>query len=243
MPNYETWKPAWWLEPARLALIVILPIFLAAAILGPYSFQYYRNFANNIAGYTLLAGVASILALCAGASVVNIWSSSSTRQAVIDSSRGTLALRILGVIAIIAYLIFLSPFVININLVLGLLTGNLNAMYEARETAERIPGITSFMQVGVVFCSVLAALRLESELSYAERRAVYICSFNFLRHMPHARLFRASCCDRIFCRVVSLSYCFSMAAVLAASLHAFMGNCCALHRFFIRRVFQKLAVL
>ena len=162
MPNYEIWKPAWWLEPARLALFIILPIFLAAAVLGPHSFQYYRNFANNIAGYTLLSGFASILALCAGALIVSLRSSSSTRLAVINSSRGTQALRILGIIAIIAYLIFLSPFLVNVNLVLGLLSGNLNAMYEARETAERLPGVTSFMQVGVVFCSVLAALRLDA---------------------------------------------------------------------------------
>jgi oligosaccharide repeat unit polymerase len=158
-PN-GVWRPAWWLEPARFTLLVVLPFFLAATILGPSGFLYYGNFLNNITPYTILLGVASILAFSAGALTVTLFGPSSS-QTLIHSARGTNALRILGVIAIVTYLIFLSPFLVNIDLVFALLSGNATAMYEARETAERLPGITSFMQVAVVFCSVFAALRLD----------------------------------------------------------------------------------
>jgi oligosaccharide repeat unit polymerase len=158
MPVNMIWRPAWWLEPARLTLFVILPIFLAATILGPPGFQYYGNFVNNITPYTILLGVTSILAFSAGALTVRLLRLSS--QTFIDPSRGTNALRVLGVVAIAAYVVFLSPFLLKIDLVVDLLSGDINAMFAARETAERLPGITSFMQVGVVFCSVLGALRL-----------------------------------------------------------------------------------
>ena len=161
MSAHVIWRPAWWLEPARLTLFVVLPIFLAAAILGPYGFQYYRNFVDNITAYTIILGIASILAFSVGALIVSLLPLSSNRQTFIDPARGTNALRVLGVVAIAAYLIFLGPFVLHLDLVGELLSGNISAMYEARETAERLPGITSFMQVSVVFCSVLAALRLD----------------------------------------------------------------------------------
>jgi oligosaccharide repeat unit polymerase len=160
MPTNVSWRPAWWLEPARLGLFLFLPIFLAVAILGPSGFQYYGNFINNINAYIMFLGIGSTLAFSAGALTTTLFRPSSNGQTPIDPSRGTNALRVLGIVAVGAHLIFLSPFLFQFDIIVELLSGNMSAMYDARETAQKLPGITSFMQVGIVFCSVLSALRL-----------------------------------------------------------------------------------
>jgi hypothetical protein len=156
-------RPAWWLEPARLVLFVVLPIFLATATYGPYGFGYFQNDVNNIDPYTIGLGIGSILAFCAGALIVVPFKPLSSGPVGIDLLRGTNVLRVLGVVSIVAHLILLGPVIFRPDLIIDLFSGSSSAIYEVRETWAKTPGITSFTQVGVVFSSVLAALRLNSD--------------------------------------------------------------------------------
>ena len=164
MLTSSTSRPAWWLEPIRLILFVVLPIFLAMATYGPSGFLYFGNSVNNIDSYTIGLGVASILAFSAGALAVTLFTKpSSSERTGIDLARGTNVLRVIGVVAIVAHLILLGPLISEPDIIVDLFSGSASAIYQVRETWAKIPGITSFTQVGVVFASVFAALRIDPD--------------------------------------------------------------------------------
>lgn len=163
MPQRIVSKPAWWIDPAFVLLFLILPIFLIIVSVGPSSLIYYKNYVNNINGYTIILGLASLSAAIIGALGAKALASGYKGPAPISPARAIRALRVLGIIALIAYAIYLGPWMVNPEVVLGFFRGGSAAAADAHGQLERLPGVTSLMQFSIVFCALLGAARLDGE--------------------------------------------------------------------------------
>jgi hypothetical protein len=135
----------WWLRPSRLALGILLPIFLVCSGLGDESFALYGHMSNYLSGEVFWLGLASLLLFAGGAAAVESRDLSRLSRSLIAPVLINRVLLGLYVVTILANLIFLFPVVSNLGLVMQLASGSPTAMYDLRETLNQIPGITSFV--------------------------------------------------------------------------------------------------
>ena len=151
-------NPAWWLDPVRAVLFVVLPIFCYAAYFNQYNYWSFGASADFITAQTFRLGLYSmallVLGILAGKRAVR-------RQDVVSVIDADLATRVLiriGWITILAYVVLLGTLVTHLDLVVELIRGDVAASGGLREVIGRIPGITSFIQFGVVYLTLVSAL-------------------------------------------------------------------------------------
>lgn len=177
---------AWWLDPVRALLFIVLPIFCFAAYLNQFNYALYDASENFVTWGTFALAMYSAAMLLLGIAAGRMSLRRETLIAVIDPDRCTRTLVWFGWIAIVAYVLLLGTLVYRIDLVLELLRGNAAAGGALREALGRIPGITSFVQFGIVYLALLSALVTLAGYRMPPRirnMAIAIIVLTFLRSM------------------------------------------------------------
>lgn len=149
---------AWWLDPARATVLIVLPIFCAAAYLNRFNYSDFGASENFVTPFTFGLAMLSMGLLVLG---ITIGRSLQPRQDVItliDQTRAETVLVTIGWFTLVAYALLLGTLATHLSLVLELLRGNVSAGSDLREVLGRIPGVTSFIQFGVVYLALLSAL-------------------------------------------------------------------------------------
>jgi hypothetical protein len=153
-------RPAWWIHPTWVLSAVTLPVLLLTLSEGPAGLVYFKNYVDNYTPYNCFAAVASLLALTGGTLLCTMFGATSTNvSSPIDPLRAMIVLRWLGAIALAAYVLLLGPWLLHPEVAWQALQG-LGAE-EAKQSMDRMPGITSFTNIAPLFCAVWAAARLD----------------------------------------------------------------------------------
>lgn len=135
----------WWTYPSRVALFVMLPIFLACATLGEADFAVYKHSHKFLSGDVVHLGMAVIIGFAVFSFLFE------PRRALPDIARPIpaaaldRAIAVIATLVVFAYVVFLSPLLFRPQLMLEHMQGSSTAMYTLRETLNRVPGVTSFM--------------------------------------------------------------------------------------------------
>lgn len=137
----------WWSYPSRIVAFILLPMYLGcAAIDGSMYAMLYKQSNNFITGREFWMGLLGLVAFisaswCAEPRSVN------AAPAYLDIHPLTfnkVLVTLYGVV-LLCYAIFLMPVVSHPALVMELANGSKTAMYDLRETLNRIPGVTTLV--------------------------------------------------------------------------------------------------
>ena len=152
---YNRTIPPWWLSPSKLIIFFIVPIYAISClysrqILSDLNIQY-----NAITDETWEIGLLSILAFAFGSYLaergINVLRAAS-KPLYMPLPKIERSLFWLSSISIMSYAIFLFPIISNIDLLAEFLRGSSEIRF--RYILLRVPGITSLMQLSVVYCSL-----------------------------------------------------------------------------------------
>ncbi len=160
---------AWWMDPIRVVIFVVLPLFCFAAYynhLNYWSFNASRDFVTpQTFGLGLYSMALLILGMVGGKLMVRRQDTVS----LIDGERVTRTLLWMGWVAIVAYVLLLGTLVVNFSLVLALLRGDAAASGELRNALGRIPGVTSLVQFGTVYLALVSTLVTMANFTMTKR--------------------------------------------------------------------------
>ncbi len=148
----------WWLHPGLLLLLFTLPLYLLIAVVVPAFFPelIVLRSASYMTSEMTLLGLGCLATLCVAALLggrVAFRSAAPHGPYVVNE----MFLFVIGLLTLVAYLIWFAPVVARGTLSLE------------REDLNQMPGITSLSQLGVPFvtCFVYAKLRARQRLSLA----------------------------------------------------------------------------
>jgi oligosaccharide repeat unit polymerase len=157
-------RPAWWIHPTWVLLLIALPVLMVTLSEGPAGLIYFKNYVDNYTPYNCFTAIASLLALACGTLFGTVFGASSTDGiSSIDPLRAKLVLRWLGIISLAAYVLLLGPWLLHPEIALQALQGL--GSEEAKQSMDRMPGITSFTNIAPLFCAVWSAARLNLRFS------------------------------------------------------------------------------
>jgi len=150
----------WWARPHTLTFFLLVPLYVACAALPHEMFVLWRHSRNFMSSNMFEIGAAGLIGfalaawIATGVSARNRPSSEAGAGWMIDRTiyRG-LTYLILG-ICLAAYALFLAPVVRNPTMVLNLL-GQTSYASTMREMLIRMPGITSFVNLGPLYVTLL----------------------------------------------------------------------------------------
>ena len=137
----------WWTYPSRIALFVMLPIFLACAALGEADYAVYKHSHKFLTGDAVYLGVAAIIGFALFSFLFEPRRALPEIAQRIPAAALDRAIAVIGTLVVFAYVMFLSPLLIKPQLILEHMQGSSTAMYTLRETLNRVPGVTSFMSL------------------------------------------------------------------------------------------------
>lgn len=146
-----------------MLLFIVLPIYLAACYYNAtvsYNVGQPIDFVDREA---VLIGLFSIVVFALGCGFGSYVGFASGRSGpLVDGFTDTLSvryfrmLRVCGYLSILAYALFLGSLLTRMDLIAAMLAGTRGASAQLHEALGRIPGITSFIQIGYVFFALLA---------------------------------------------------------------------------------------
>jgi hypothetical protein len=160
---------AWWMDPIRAILFVVLPIFCFAAYFNRFNYWTFNASRDFITPQTFGLGLYSMAMLVVGITVGRLIVPRQDMVSLIDGERATRVLIRIGWVAIFAYAILLGTLVMHLSLVLSLLRGDIVASGELRNVLGRIPGITSFVQFGTVYLALVSTLVMMTNYTMTSR--------------------------------------------------------------------------
>ncbi len=156
----RVFAPAWWLDPVRALLSIVLPVFCLAAYSNQFNYWTYNQSANFVTLGTFALGVYSLLLLVLGILVARVVKPRRDAVTLVMVERARGVLIVLGLVTIVAYVLLFGTLAVNYGLVIALLRGDVAAASALREALGRIPGVTSLVEFGVVVLGLLSALRV-----------------------------------------------------------------------------------
>ncbi|MDJ0950183.1 MAG: O-antigen polymerase [Alphaproteobacteria bacterium] len=161
----------WWMKPHIAAVSVMVPVVSAAAYLSEDWYGLRGGAPKYLGHYTLAIIIFAVLAFALGAwlfarptSHERVSAGESTAAGVIDRDILHIVFYAASCVTLLGYLLWFREFLGNPGLILPLLQGQKGAMYAAMQLAERIPGITSVVNLGLICFVLLASMeRLTGE--------------------------------------------------------------------------------
>lgn len=149
---------AWWMDPIRVILFIVLPIFCFAAYYNRSNYWNYNASRDFVTSETFGLGLFSMAMLVLGTVIGRLIIRRQDTVSLIDEERATRVLVVMGWVAIVAYVLLLGTLVAHISLVLALLRGDAAAAGDLRNALGRIPGVTSLVQFGTVYLALVSTL-------------------------------------------------------------------------------------
>ena len=137
---------------------------------GANSLAINRIYSNYMDWDSVPAGICAIFALCLGTGFAIWLSPSSNTELHLPEARTNTALIVLSAVAIASQVFVIFDLVISYPaLVMQAINGEQGAIYELHDTAVRIPGITSLMNVRGVFFALVSACLLNRDFRLTRR--------------------------------------------------------------------------
>jgi hypothetical protein len=133
----------WWLYPSRIAVFILMPIYLGCSDFDAADYLLYRQHNIFLTGDRVWLGLTGLAAFAISSFCAEFGADGKDRQIQIDTHALSVVLAWLYVITLFAYAIFLFPIILNPHVVTELATGSANAASMLRDTLERIPGVTT----------------------------------------------------------------------------------------------------
>src|SRR5262245_49154844 len=93
-------RPAWWIDPTWVPLLVCAPVLLVTLSQGPAMLGYFKNFVDNYTPDNCRVALASLLALVGGTIVGKLTKASAAAAEPIDPLRVRQVLRWLGIVSL-----------------------------------------------------------------------------------------------------------------------------------------------
>lgn len=149
---------AWWLDPVRAILLIVMPLFCFAAYQNQFNFWQFKASADFITGRTFGIGMYSAGLMITGIVFARLALPARDMVTVFDEDRSARVLMRIGWITIAAYAVLLGTLLLHIGLVLSFLRGDISAGSELRNVLGRVPGVTSLVQFGLTYLAILSAL-------------------------------------------------------------------------------------
>lgn len=149
---------AWWMDPIRTILFVVLPIFCFSAYLNQFNYWTFQASQDFVTSATFSLGIYSAVMLIFGIIIARRMVRRQDMVSLLDGERAMRILVRIGWVTIAAYVILFGALAANLSLVVSLFRGNLGASDELRDALGRVPGITSFVQLGVIYFSMASML-------------------------------------------------------------------------------------
>ena len=149
---------AWWMDPIRAILLIVLPVFCFAAYYNHFNYASFHASRDFVDPQTFGLGIYSMAVLVLGIVIGRLAVRRRDMVSLIDGERATRILLTLGWIAIVAYVLLLGTLIAHLSLVIALLRGDIAASGELRNVLGRIPGVTSFVQFGTVYLAFVSVL-------------------------------------------------------------------------------------
>lgn len=137
----------WWLQPALIVLLALLPVYLAVL-----SYDFARVVQNvYVPSRLYVFGVVLIVAVAVGAQ----WALSHRLQgpALLPPRISHTAMMVLLVPTLLAYAIWFGPLLLKPQALIEVATGQRR---EVRDAISTIPGVTTFTQFGVAYAIAFA---------------------------------------------------------------------------------------
>lgn len=143
----------WWVDPSALLLFLILPVFLISASLGGPLMPQFGSFVF-LTPQAIYLGAACICILAAGAKLGTAATAGARPTGTVFREREfDLLVKALLLVTLGAYLLMLSPLLVDPGLMLNVLRGEMTASFIAKAAMIRIPGITTLTHLStIVFC-------------------------------------------------------------------------------------------
>lgn len=152
------YPPAWWMDPLRTILFLVLPIFCFAAYFNRFNYWTFNASEDFVTRRTFGLGLYSMGLMLSGIVVARMAVRRQDTVTLLDVERATTILVRLGWVTILAYALLLGSLLFQPELALDLLRGNAAAATELRTVLGRIPGITSFVQFDIVYLALASVL-------------------------------------------------------------------------------------
>lgn len=145
----------WWVHPARLLAIVVLPIAIVVCLYTADVINHNR--ANYSAPVFFNAYYAALF--LGGLLILTVFALVGARgnSGAPSVSFGNGALDFLFIACLTAYAIWFGPMLASApEVLLGAITAESGAVYDVRELSTRLPGITTLTQFGVAYVCIYA---------------------------------------------------------------------------------------
>ena len=118
---------AWWLDPIRAVLFIVMPIFCFASYLNQFTYWTYGASEDFVTARTFGLAIYSSALMLSGVVLARLAIRRRDVVLVLDEARTELVLRWLGWISIAAYIFFLGALLAHPGLVLALFQGSIQA--------------------------------------------------------------------------------------------------------------------
>jgi oligosaccharide repeat unit polymerase len=169
-PRRQNYRPLWWMSPAAIVALLVLPLAIAVHFYTPEYISVDRNFYNRFALILCLLGL--------GVFILGATIAAMAGQAVRSGeySIEPRCLDLIGGIAILAYLIWFRDIPLHPRLVMDVVAGS---KMNLRDDIGTLPGITTLVQFGVCY-AVLYSINLSYGEKLPRRHHVFFILLGFL---------------------------------------------------------------
>jgi hypothetical protein len=142
----------WWVDPGNLLMLVILPVFVIATIIGGPHMPEFGTYDFLTPGMIIL-GIVCVTVMAAGSKVGNALTFRGGQHLHFDRRSYDLLLVSFMVLALVAYALLLGRLIADLDTILSVLKGERGAIFEAKAKMGWLVGITSFTNISpVVMC-------------------------------------------------------------------------------------------
>lgn len=153
-----TFEPAWWLDPARALLFIIVPIFCFASYANHSNYWTFKQSEDFVTTQTFALGLYSAGLMILGVIAAKLAKRREEVVSLIDQAAAFRVLTVMSWVTIAAYVVLFGTLVINFNLVIALLRGSPEASSALKDNLGRVPGLTSFVQFSIIDLSLASGL-------------------------------------------------------------------------------------
>ena len=148
-------KAPLWLNPFWCAIVLVMSIYLCAAIFAHDTLLEFGQKSDNLSLESTLLGASSLIAIGIGAAPTALRQRASSETTAFSLVRLNQVLLYLGLFVLICFISLLIPIAMNPGLLIQIAVGrNLDSISEAKKALGLIPGLTSFTHAYSVFFSL-----------------------------------------------------------------------------------------
>ena len=169
-----TYRPAWWLDPARAVLLLIVPIFCLASYSNHSNYWTFKQTEDFVTPETFGLGLYSAGLMVLGIVIAKLGKRHEEVVTIIRYDRVIRILTMLSWVTIAAYVVLFGTLVVNYNLIIAFVRGSPEASNALKDSLGRVRGLTSLVQFGIVDIALASAVTALGSITLPKRVRVLV---------------------------------------------------------------------